>query len=248
MAGNWRRLVAAFVLGAALFTTVPVWGQDLNTLLVNFITDMRNGTLGVNSAVTSIALADGSTTAPAVKGTGANSNTGWFWESTDRMGLTVNDTQRFRLDGNGITIHDGSTLTWGSSGVTSPDLELSRGAANQLNLGTGDSFNIVLGKFGYGAQSATVNGATTLALTAGRLILDCTGAEQINTITGGLAGMTLIIEHGDTECTLDDDDTATAADAIDLVGTATDDVGAVNKIIVLYYNGSHWLQVSESDN
>ena len=49
MAGNWRRLVAAFVLGAALFTTVPVWGQDLNTLLVNFLSDLRSGTFSIGT-------------------------------------------------------------------------------------------------------------------------------------------------------------------------------------------------------
>ena len=56
MAGNWRRLVAAFVLGAALFTTVPLWGQDLNTLLVNFLVDLRNGTFGVTSPINGMVL------------------------------------------------------------------------------------------------------------------------------------------------------------------------------------------------
>jgi hypothetical protein len=96
--------------------------------------------------------------------------------------------------------------------------------------------------------TVTVNGATTFAVSSGYVVLECTGAETINTITGGIAGAVLILENSDTECTLADDDSATASNAIDLTGTATNDVGAVAKIITLIYNGSHWLQVSESDN
>lgn len=97
-------------------------------------------------------------------------------------------------------------------------------------------------------QSATVDGATTFALTQGYVVLACTGAETINTITGGITGMVVYLENSDSECTLADDDDATAANAIDLTGTATTDVGAVAKVLTLIYNGSHWLQTGESDN
>jgi hypothetical protein len=97
--------------------------------------------------------------------------------------------------------------------------------------------------------TTTVDGATTFAVTTTyHIVLACTGAETINTITGGVAGMLLTIEHTDTDCTFADDDSATATDAIDLTGTATNDVGAVNKMIGLIYNGTHWLQLYESDN
>ena len=100
----------------------------------------------------------------------------------------------------------------------------------------------------YTSQSATVDGATTFAATSSYIILACTGAETINTITGGVTGMAVWIEHTDTECTIADDDAPTATNAVDLTGTATNDVGAANKMITLLFNGTYWMQVSESDN
>ncbi|HYE88053.1 MAG TPA: hypothetical protein VEA16_16940 [Vicinamibacterales bacterium] len=97
-------------------------------------------------------------------------------------------------------------------------------------------------------STVTVDGATTFAATVSYIILACEGAETINTITGGKTGAELIIEHSDTDCTITDDDSATASNAIDLTGAATNDVGAVAKVIRLLYNGSHWLQIGESDN
>ena len=99
--------------------------------------------------------------------------------------------------------------------------------------------------------AVTVDAATTFAV-SGRfgwayVLLACTGAESIDTITGGTTGMLLFIEHTDTDCTLNDDADATAADALALTGAATD-VGAVEKMLVLIYNGSYWLELAESDN
>lgn len=100
--------------------------------------------------------------------------------------------------------------------------------------------------------TTTVDGATTFAVT-GRfgwhyVNLLCTGAQSIDTITGGTTGAVLYLANADTDCTLNDDDDATAANAIDLTGVATNDVGAVKKMLVLIYNGTDWEQVSESDN
>ena len=100
--------------------------------------------------------------------------------------------------------------------------------------------------------SVTVDGATTFAVSPRfpfhYITLACTDAETINTITGGRQGLLLYIAHGDTDCTITDDDAATAADAIDLTGAATDDIGAAKKVLVLIYNGTDWEEVSESDN
>lgn len=95
--------------------------------------------------------------------------------------------------------------------------------------------------------TVTVDGATTFALASAYIVLACTGAETINTITGGKTGMILLLENTDTECTIADDENPTAADAIDLTGAAND-VGAVAKVIALLYNGTHWLELYESDN
>ena len=100
------------------------------------------------------------------------------------------------------------------------------------------------------ATTVTVDAATTFAVTgpySGRITLACTGAETINTITGGTAGMVLYIQHTDTDCTLADDETPTAADAIDLTAAATD-VGAAKKVIALIYNAGAWEELFESDN
>ena len=100
------------------------------------------------------------------------------------------------------------------------------------------------------ATTVTVDAATTFAVTgpySARITLACTGAETIDTITGGTAGMVLYIQHTDTDCTLADDETPTAADAIDLTAAATD-VGAAKKVVVLIYNAGAWEEVAESDN
>ena len=100
------------------------------------------------------------------------------------------------------------------------------------------------------ATTVTVDAATTFAVTgpySARVTLACTGAETIDTITGGTAGMVLYLQHTDTDCTLADDETPTAADAIDLTAAATD-VGAAKKVMVLIYNAGAWEEVAESDN
>jgi len=93
--------------------------------------------------------------------------------------------------------------------------------------------------------TATVDGATTFAVTTNHVILACTGTETIDTITGGVLGQYLHIEHSDTECTLNDDPDATAADAFSMTASLA---GAVNTSVVLFYNGTYWLEVSRSVN
>ena len=100
-------------------------------------------------------------------------------------------------------------------------------------------------------STTTVDAATTFAVAGSyeaRITLACTGAEAIDTITGAVTGMRLYIHNTDTDCTLNDDDAATAANAIDLTGVATNDVGAAKKVIGLLYNGTDWEQFTESDN
>ena len=99
--------------------------------------------------------------------------------------------------------------------------------------------------------AVTVDAATTFAVSPrfpwAYISLACTDAESIDTITGGRTGLVLYIAHTDTDCTLNDDETATAANAIDLTGAATD-VGAAKKVIALIYNGDSWEELFESDN
>ena len=139
--------------------------------------------------------------------------------------LCLGATQDYRLV-------EGSAVS--SSGVLASD----------LNFGSlYDVSNLLL--LDFAPQSVTVNGATTFAVTSSYVTLACTGAETINTITGGTAGLIVYLENTDTECTIADDDDVTAANAIDLIGTATSDVGAVNKVITLLYTGTYWVQTAE---
>ena len=137
-----------------------------------------------------------------------------------------------------------------NTGIYSSSAESVDFAANGVRvLNLTQTVNQNINKFAYAnLTTKTVDAATTFAATNNYELLLCTGAETINTITGGTNGMFLVLSHGDTDCTIADDDDPTAADAIDLTGTATNDVGAVKKNIVLVYNGTDWSQVSESDN
>ena len=115
--------------------------------------------------------------------------------------------------------------------------------------GTARPFAFAGGHVSVGTRpTVTVDAATTFAVASSYTLLACTGVETINTITGGLTGTTIWLENTDTECTIADDDDPTAANAVDLTGAATNDVGAVAKVIGLIYNGTSWLQIFESDN
>jgi len=97
-------------------------------------------------------------------------------------------------------------------------------------------------------QAVVIDGVTTFAITSDHITLACTGAETVNTITGGEAGMRLFIEHTDTDCVIADDDAVTAANAIDLVGTGTDNTGAAKKYLMIVYDGTAWVEIAGSDN
>lgn len=114
---------------------------------------------------------------------------------------------------------------------------------------SGTPRNFVVSK-GFALEShgtITVDGASTFALTGAFNVLACTGAESISTITGGMTGSLLYLEDTDTDCTLVDDDAPTASNALNLTGTGND-VGAAGKLVVLIYDGTAWLEVTESAN
>lgn len=237
-------ILAALILGTYL--VLPVAAQNFIWASVNGIPMGPGFTLTGPGKFT-----DGTPAVPSMTFVN-DTDTGVFRVTTNVLGFTAGggSTGVAGINSSGVVILDTLSLGWtnGASLTNAVDVSLGRGAADRLDLATGDSFNVVNGRIGYGAQAVTVDGATTFAITSGYVVLACTGAETINTITGGLTGMTLIIENTDTECTIADDDAPTAANAIDLTGTATTDVGAAKKIITLLYNGTDWVQISESDN
>ncbi|MBP9717748.1 hypothetical protein KBD59_00420 [Candidatus Gracilibacteria bacterium] len=76
--------------------------------------------------------------------------------------------------------------------------------------------------------------------------LEATSAD-VNTITNGVAGQMLILLFNDA-VTVADDDTATAANAINLVGIATSFVAAAGDTLTLVSDGSSWREVTRSVN
>lgn len=339
---TWRRVIAAFLLGAGLFLTVPIYGQDLNTLLVNFITDLRNGTftVGGGAGTPVILTSDGSDSLAQRNGATAQQfcvyNTFTSATNQEKVCIDYKATADTPLIGSRTGSAGGSARVVGfiaqgasagglagvranraaapfvrlgifgttalssvdSSGATGNMVEVGYGTNtatsgsvvgaavvptyNQAS-GTADNKDFIINRtqtaIGSGAQYAfetqiagtaqfsisslgtlalrnkctvTVDGATTFALsnTAGCSYIDlqCTGAETINTITGAVTGTLLWLLNGDTDCTIADDDVATAANAIDLTGTGTNDVGAVAKVVGLIYDGANWMQLFESDN
>lgn len=107
-----------------------------------------------------------------------------------------------------------------------------------------------VGMWAQGAATITVDGATTFAATRNILTLECTGNENINTITlpaGASGGVLLVLHHGDSECTLTDADDG-GADTLDLDEldvAATLNVGADDRTVLLSRDGTLWRQVGK---
>lgn len=245
----------------------PAAGQDLNTLLVGFLSDLRSGTFSIGSLKDIVISSDGDGAVTfAASGTNGSaesitvnlddtSDTATFSSATSVTTWTFGDVSvmasRLRSSGTTITLDTSAGAGVGCTVNNNAPAKFSCGN-NAVDLGaSGAAFKslvasgtAVLGSAGI----TTVDGATTFAVTSSVMTLACTGAETINTITGGIAGMVVWIINNDTDCTIADDDVATASNAIDLTGTGTNDVGAVAKVIGLLYDGSSWLQIFESDN
>ena len=206
-------------------------------------------------------LSNGTVAAPSLTFAAQGTNDGLYYDTVNgNVSMSFNGSQKWASDG-GAAIRLADALAFPSAGAVTwsattmfagVETRLYRSGVRTIDLDNGaGTFNTIfrVGAVALAAREAiTVDAATTFAITSGYITLACTGAETINTITGGVTGVLLTIEHTDTECTIADDDDATAANAVDLTGTATNDVGAVNKTIQLLYNGTFWMQTGESDN
>ena len=156
----------------------------------------------------------------------------------------------YESDGNGNP--DQQLWYLGSSSGSNTDITFLNRKNSNLTLGTNDTTHMTLtgggdvslvGQLGTTIATIDVDGASTFVVTRNVINLTCEGAESIDTITAGISGQLLTLIHQDTDCTLNDDDPATASDAIDLLGTATNSVGAASKAIQLVYNGSNWFEI-----
>jgi hypothetical protein len=88
--------------------------------------------------------------------------TGAFVTMTSSDGtLAIVGGQGDQAASNSVTINSSlvlgsaQSLQWGSSGVATPDVALSRGAANRLDLATGDSLELISGGLGVGVITTT---------------------------------------------------------------------------------------------
>ena len=251
-----KNRVLAWVVVIALLTGAPLWGQDLTTDLALFLRDLRAGTIGVAWAnLTSITFDLGSVLVEEAvdvlaQRRGTNAQTLNVGPTTGRLQFVGATTSGSVQTVGNIPLNLGSneTAVWQITtgaflAVTDNTLDIGADGASRPN-------DVLLGGRLVVNERATVtvDGATTFAVASSHTVLACTGAETINTITGGVTGMVLYLVNNDTDCTLADDDAATAANAIDLTGTATNDVGAAKKVVTLFYNGTDWEQMGESDN
>lgn len=116
------------------------------------------------SAVTStvpLLAPDGTAAAPSYSFANETGlDTGMYWPGQAQIAFSINGTQRYYMDGAQFAIlHDSGVLALGAAS----DVSLSRGAANRLDLATGDSLRIVSGVLTGGGVLSPLNTVTTEA-------------------------------------------------------------------------------------
>ena len=153
------------------------------------IVDCVNGTAVTTttaSAVTStvpILAPDGTAGAPSYSFT-ADSTLGFFRAGTQRIGVTANgNTERWRFDGANNAFLQVGALEWGAN-LNSMDVSLSRGAANRLDLASGDSFMVGASVGINGSSPATNNLAVKATGTAFGISLHNSASADGNSIAG----------------------------------------------------------------
>lgn len=262
-----------FTSATSLEAAVIDWKSNANVLAIGSKTGSAGGTGRVTAFFGEGVSAGGNAAIVLNRPSAPFIQIGLFgseaFSSNDTSGATgtfvqIGQFTSSATSGSVVAVSVNPTYNQASGTADNIDLYVNRTATA---IGSGTQYGLVTAvggsaKFSVGHGGAlafrnkptiTVDSATTFAVAnaadgASYIILQCTGAETINTITGAVTGQILIIENTDTDCTIADDDAAVAANAINLTGTATNDVGAAEKIITLIYDGSAWAQIAESDN
>jgi hypothetical protein len=119
--------------------------------------------------------------------------------------------------------------------------------ADSLQIGTG--FRAKTTGQHAGVRETVTLGVAAATFAIGSQSIEVTGdagANAVTTITGAIGGQFLLIQFVDALVTIVNDDAHTA-DTIDLVG-AVDFVGADDSILLLWYDGTSWYEVSRSVN
>lgn len=110
---------------------------DTNTLLTLFLRDLHAGTLGTVNPISKITVGDGSASAPSYS-FASEPTSGIYREGTNLFNFRVDTGNVWQTNTTGLSLGATRALQWGSSGVSTPDVSLSRGAANVLTLASGD--------------------------------------------------------------------------------------------------------------
>jgi len=155
---------------------------DLTTLLAKFLEDLYAGSITVTGVVK---VGDGTEAAPSYS-FASDPNTGVFSPAANVVGISANGQERMRVLAGETNLYSAQVLGW-TSGVASAavDVALSRGAANRLDLASGDSLYLVGGGIGLGAANGT-NGS----LYATSSILSASPTAGIGYATGAGGSVT----------------------------------------------------------
>lgn len=139
---------------------------DLTTLLSKFLNDLYAGTLGVTMPITSIKVGAGTVAAPSV--TISTTGNGLYAPGANELAVTINGVAQSDTFSNQIRLKSSLLLGWASGDptATAADTILSRGAADRLDLASGDSFRINSGVLYGGGLLSRLATVTTIS-TAG---------------------------------------------------------------------------------
>lgn len=156
--------------------TVPTWNAAQNKFVAS------GGSSGPVSATRFLA-GDGLVGTPAFSFTN-DSNSGFYSVADNNIGVSINGAQVASIQTAGLLINQ---LLMG---VSTADVAIGRGAANRLDLATGDSFNIVNGSVLFAnvlAMSGTAPTVTSAGTSPSVTASNGTLAFRVNVGTGGTA-------------------------------------------------------------
>lgn len=194
-----------------------------------------------------------------------DADTGFYESSDDTLVCSTAGTARFIIDSSGAygsgTLHGG--IGFQNASATVPTLNPRRNnsqdgigsaSANSMSLiaGSTEALRATVGVVYHSvAGAALAAAATTFAVSANVMIVDCDGGgNTIGTITGGASGSMgaeVKLIFVDASCTITDTDAHTAQ-TVDLAGSATNLVSADDTTLTIQHDGTSWYELGRSPN
>lgn len=165
---------------------------DLTTSLSKFLNDLMAGTLGDANAISRIRVGDGTAAAPSYS-FASDTDTGRYHGGPTELNAfyeSIGGVAKYRFTAGDFIVPSDGKISWnnGANVATgTPDVSLSRGAANRLTLATGDVLNLAPTAFASLPAAAEGNLAC---------VTDSSTATWGATITGGGANNVLAFHNG----------------------------------------------------